>query len=88
MAGKTTLWQWHTFKDFPKAEHNSCCVSGLLRLETALVMPTRLAGGITANQVNMASIRPLQIPIGKYLYILNKELNSIELITALLGYET
>ena len=42
----------------------------------------------TANQVNMASIRPLQIPIGKYLYILDKELNLLQLITALLGYET
>ncbi|PXY88989.1 hypothetical protein DKK68_02210 [Bifidobacterium asteroides] len=57
--------------------------SGLLRLETALVMLRA-----TANQVNMASIRPLQIPIGKYLYILNKELNLLVLITALLGYET
>ena len=39
-----------------------------------------------ANWMHKASIRPLQIPIGKYLYILNKELNLLELITALLGY--
>nr|WP_232348517.1 MULTISPECIES: hypothetical protein [Bifidobacterium] len=70
-------------KTSPKQSTIPVVLSGLLRLETALVMLRA-----TANQVNVASIRPLQIPIGKYLYILNKELNLLEPTTAILGYET
>ena len=48
---------------------------------------------MAANQVNMASIRPRMIRVGKYriskyFVYLEKEINLPQLITALLSYET
>ena len=56
-------------------------------------MLTRLTGRVAANQVNTASIRPRMIQVGKYrvgkyFVYLEKEINLLQLITALLGYET
>ena len=48
----------------------------------------RLIRRMTANHVTIARIRPRKIQTGKYLYFLNKELNSFYLITAHLSYET